>query len=58
MHKESMRRHEKALEHYSSPEKRKGKRKSAVEAAHKVAGAAAKMGTRGKGIAGRRKKDK
>ena len=53
-----MRRHEKALEHYSSPEKRKGRRKSAVESAHKVAGVAAKMGTRGKGIAGRRKKDK
>jgi cation transport regulator ChaB len=50
--------HERALKHYRSPERRKGRSKSAEEAAHKVAWAAAKRGTRGKGIAGRRKKSK
>lgn len=50
--------HERALKHYRSPEKRKGRSKSAEEAAHKVAWAAAKRGTRGKGIAGIRKKSK
>jgi cation transport regulator ChaB len=50
--------HERALKHYRSPEKRKGRSKSAEKAAHKVAWAAPKRGTRGKGIAGMRKKSK
>jgi cation transport regulator ChaB len=50
--------HERALKHYPSPEKRKGRSKSAEEAAYRVAWAAAKRGTKGKGIVGRRKESK
>jgi hypothetical protein len=68
LRKQAIRKREAKLDKYNKPkgqrrviepkEKRKGKNKNAKEAAHRVAWAAAKRGTRGKGIVGRRKKSK
>jgi hypothetical protein len=68
LRKQAIRKREAKIEKYNRPkgerrirepkEKRKGRNKSVKEAAHKVAWAAAKRGTRGKYIVGRRKKSK
>ena len=50
--------HERTLEHYRSPKKRKGRSKSAEEAAHKVAWTAAGLEERARLERERRARDK